>query len=253
MMDSHLAGFDWERFIEVATPHFNGDRHRAERFLPTLEGEAKLGLKLIEPHLRPGMRVLEVGAGMGLLSSYLQTLNVDITALEPGLGGFGVSTALPTAVNFTNLRRLDIPAQDLESQPYDLIYSINVLELIPDLRGALQGMKRVMAGDGKMIHTCPNYLVPFEPHFDIPLIPLVPRLTAMFVPRLKVSELWKSRNFVTVPQVSSMARSLGQETEFKQGVLHEAFRRLETDAAFRERQSRGLVKKFYTLLRDTGT
>jgi 2-polyprenyl-3-methyl-5-hydroxy-6-metoxy-1,4-benzoquinol methylase len=255
-LETFLATLPWEDFSQVATPYFGGDHARAERFLRTLQGEARLGLKLIQPYLTPGARVLEVGSGMGLLSAYLASAGVDITALEPGLGGFGVSSGLAQAAGklpgFPSLNRLDLPAQELRDLEFDFIYSINVQEHIPELADALRGMKRVLAPKGKMIHTCPNYLVPFEPHFGIPLIPLFPKLTEWLVPRLRKSELWQSLNFITLPQLRRMAWAEGLDATFETGVLYRTFQRLDTDVAFRERQAKGLVKWVYLLLKATG-
>ena len=214
-------------------------------------------MKLVLPCLKPGMRVLEVGSGMGLLSAFLASQGLDITALEPGLGGFGVSSALAGAASrlegFPLLKRLDIPAQALQGQTFDFIYSINVLEHIPELADAMAGMARVLSADGTMVHTCPNYLVPFEPHFGLPLVPLFPKVTELLVPRLRTSELWKSLNFVTLPQMKRICTGLKLDVRFERGVLYRAFERLDTDAAFRERQAKGLVKWVYLALKLTGT
>jgi SAM-dependent methyltransferase len=256
-LESFLTSLPWADFAQVAAPFFNNDLSRAERFLRTLQGEARLGLKLIQPHLTLGDRVLEVGSGMGLLSAYLASRGIDVTALEPGLGGFGVSSALAQAAgrlpHFPALKRLDLPAQDLRDLQFDFIFSINVQEHIPELAEALQGMKRVLAPKGKMLHTCPNYFMPFEPHFGIPLVPLFPKLTEWLVPKLRKSELWQSLNFITLPQLRRMAEVVGLDIKFETGALYRTFQRLDTDVAFRERQAKGLVKWVYLLLKATGT
>lgn len=252
-IDEFLSRLPWDEMAAVAAPFFDGDHAAGEAFVRTLQGEAKLGLELVRPRLRPGMRVLEVGAGMGLLSAYLASTGVDVVALEPGLGGFGVNAALARAADFRDLRRLEIPAGRLDGMEFDLVYSINVLEHIPDLPAALRGMARVLAADGLMVHTCPNYLVPFEPHFGIVLVPGMPRLTAALRPRLRTSELWQSLNFVTLPRLRRMAAAEGLDVRFEEGLLRRAFERLETDEAFRERQGGGLVGMAYRMLKATGT
>lgn len=255
-MDQFFSKLRWDDLAEVAAPFFRNDRASAESFLCTLQSEARLGLTLVKPHLKPGLRVLEVGAGMGLLSAYLQSQGVDIVALEPGLGGFGISAALAKAANFKNLERLEVPVQhlgDLAGRRFDLIYSINVLEHIPQLRQAIRGMARVLGDGGLMVHTCPNYLVPFEPHFGILLVPLRPRLTQVLRPQLKESDLWQSLCFVTVPELRRIAEQEGLSLRFERGTLRRAFERLDSDPAFRERQARGLVNVAYRALKATGT
>ena len=256
-LDEFLSALPWTDLTAAARPFFNHDQQRAERFLQTLQAEARLGLRLIRPELRPGIRVLEVGAGMGLLSSFLASQAVDVTALEPGLGGFGVSASLASAMaglpGFPNPKRLDVPAQNLEGGPFDLIFSINVLEHIPMLAEALRGMARVLSPHGRMVHTCPNYLIPYEPHFAIPLVPVWPRLTHWMAPTIRHSELWQSLNFVTLPQLRRLASAEQLEITFERGSLYRAFERIESDPAFQARQGRGVVKWAYACLKFTGT
>lgn len=256
-LDAFLGALPWSDFTVVARPYFDNDAQLAGSFLRTLQAEAHLGLRLIQPELRPGMRVLEVGAGMGLLSSFLTSRGVEVTALEPGLGGFGVSASLASAMadlgGFPNPNRLAIPAERLQGGPFDLIFSVNVLEHIPMLAEAIRGMARVLGPDGRMVHTCPNYLIPYEPHFAIPLVPAWPRLTHWIVPAIRHSELWQSLNFVTLPQIRRIAATERLEISFEQGVLYRAFERIESDPAFRDRQGNGIVKWAYACLRLTGT
>ncbi len=111
------AGLPWADLELVAMPYFNDDRTAATAFLKTLQLEARFGLNHILSRLSHDKRILEVGAGIGLLAGYLNSCGYQITALEPGLGGFGVSAALPSAVSsrpeFSSLHRLDLPAEKL--------------------------------------------------------------------------------------------------------------------------------------------
>jgi SAM-dependent methyltransferase len=199
------------------------------------------------------------GPGRDLSRAFLHCQGLDVTALEPGLGGFGVSAALAQAVQkcpeFAALHRLDLPAEGLSPVvhgSFDFIYSVNVLEHIPRLEDALSAMGRVLAEDGEMLHTCPNYLVPYEPHFGVPLIPLFPRWTAPFVRRNGLDELWNSLNFVTARQIRSICRKSDMEVSFRPEILYQAFLRLEQDPEFLKRQSNGLVVGAFRLLKATG-
>jgi SAM-dependent methyltransferase len=257
-LDAFLARIPWDDMVDPILPHFDQSRPRSEAFLKTLQAEARLGYRLIFPFLANRSRILEIGSGMGLLASFLHHQGHPVTALEPGLGGFGVSTTLAQALSshpaIISLPRLDLPAESLSPSThgqFDLIYSINVLEHIPALESALQGMTLVLASDGMMLHTCPNYTIPYEPHFGIPLIPFVPRLTAIILPRLQKSDLWNSLNFITATRIRRAARSLGLRARFHPDTLYRTFQRLEADPEFLRRQSNPLVIGVFRTLKTT--
>jgi hypothetical protein len=103
-----------------------------------------------------------------------------------------------------------------------------------------------------MVHTCPNYTVPYEPHFGIPLVPLFPRLTTILLPNLKNSDLWNSLNFVTATQVKGLCKKQVLHIAFKRGLMYKAFLRLEKDSEFSKRQSNSWISGIYNILRSTG-
>jgi hypothetical protein len=102
-----------------------------------------------------------------------------------------------------------------------------------------------------MRHTCPNYAVPYEPHYGMPLVPFSPQLTSLFRSSLAHDELWRSLNFVTYGRITRYCRLSGLECRFDRGLLADAFARLDRDAAFRAR--RGPMLRFvHRLLGATG-
>lgn len=214
------------------------------RLLAIYANEAKVGLRLVAPHLRPGLRLLEVGSGIGMLLHFLSQEGVEIVGIEPGASGFGFMPAMQAEIARlcqTSARCLPIGAEALQAEAhgsYDLIISTNVLEHIPDLAGAFAGMSRVLASGGKMIHACPNYRIPYEPHYAIPLIPFLPRQTARLFPRVKVLHpgLWDELNFITASDVKRLCAANGLEVRFERGLLAASLKRLAVDAEFRARQ-----------------
>lgn len=258
-LERFLAELPWRAMEQVGAPFFDLDVQQAAAFLDTLQAEAKLGLRLIGQHLGPGVRVLEVGSGMGLLAGYLHACGLEVVALEPGLGGFGISAALAQAIAeypaYRQLERLDEPAEALQPEKhglFDLIYSVNVLEHIPALDDALRAMGSVLRPRGRMIHTCPNYTIPYEPHFGIPLIPFAPRATELFVSKLRASELWQSLNFITAGALCNICHRHGLRCRLAPSVMYTAFERLESDSEFRRRQSNGFVRAAFAFLQKSG-
>src|SRR4029078_9138827 len=110
-------------------------------------------------------------------------------------------------------RILPLQAQELnraEHGVFDVIFSINVIEHFQPLADNLAGLARVMSPKGIQIHTCPNYHVPYEPHFSIPLLPFAPALTVRLWRRhLRINPLWQSLNFITVADLRSYAAQNG--------------------------------------------
>lgn len=220
----------------------------ASVYLAAIVNEAHLALRMLKwARLRPGQRVLEVGAGAGLLTGYLQSRGIELTAIEPVGSGFEATSVLAKIVqDATGImpRILPIEARELRSSRhgfFDLAFSVNVIEHFQPLRDNLEGMVRVMGPDGVQVHTCPNYHVPYEPHYGIPLVPFAPKLTRYLWARgLSGQPLWRSLNFITCADVRSYARRHGLKIMFEPGALSSALERLLDESAFAARHPASL-------------
>lgn len=206
-------------------------------------GEAAQTLKVLSGlEVVDGGRLLEVGAGLGLTSAYLSSCGFAISALEPAGIGFEEHAALAAgvaAVVGSTHELLAIGAGELDPAAhghFDVIFSNNVLEHIDDLAGALGAMRTVMTPDGLMVHSCPNYSVPFEPHFGVPLVPGRPAATRRLLPAsIGASSVWASLNFVRARDIRHLAAGLALQVDFRSGSLATSVERLGTDAEFRAR------------------
>ena len=206
-------------------------------------GEAAQTLRLLDGlELRGDARLLEVGAGLGLTSAFLSSIGLAVTALEPAGIGFAEHAVLAAGVGKvvgSSHVLLTIGAADLDPAMhgrFDLVFSNNVLEHVDDLGAAIAGMHRVLADDGLMVHSCPNYSVPFEPHFGIPLVPGRPGWTGRVLPSsIADSPVWRSLNFVRARDVRRIARTLDLRVGFRGGALAASVERLGTDPEFRSR------------------
>ena len=233
------------------------DRDRVARTIHQYTAEVAAGARILAGMDLNGKRILEVGAGISVLSICLARRGCQITGLEPGANGFDVNAQLGAAVRAwlgaDDLPMLDIEVDRLDRAQhgeFDLIFSINVLEHIPNLAEAIAAMEGVLAPGGSMVHLCPNYAIPYEPHFGIPLVPLAPRLTALLFPRVARHPTWPSLNFVTYRDIRRLARRSGLSTTFRPAMMYDAFARLDNDEEFRARHS-GLVARLHHLLKRT--
>ena len=256
--NNFLNYIDWDDIANKSIVYFDNREILAHEYLSTIKEEARFGLNLILPYLDINLRILEVGAGMGLLATFLCSKGFNITTLEPGLGGFGISTILKKQLgslnNISHPNSLDIPAHELLCDlhgKFDFIYSINVLEHIPNLDETIIGLTNVLAKLGIMIHTCPNYTVPYEPHFGIPLIPFFPKLTPLIFKKCLNSELWNSLNFISTFKLQRIITKNNLVINYHREVLYKTFRRIENDSEFRQRQSNNFIKYLFFFLSQT--
>jgi hypothetical protein len=108
-------------------------------------------------------------------------------------------------------------------------------------------MASVLSTSGRMIHLCPNYTIPYEPHFRLLLVPFIPSALAPVRPDLKRNDLWRSLTFVTNRDISRYARECGRMVEFAPGMMLRSFERLRVDSIFRGRQ-KGIATIVFAIL-----
>ncbi|MDR3679842.1 MAG: class I SAM-dependent methyltransferase [Flavipsychrobacter sp.] len=217
--------------------------------------EAEFAIKLLSKFDLQGKRILEVGSGAGIFMSWLLLNGVDIIGIEPSALGFSfhqdVLTAILDYFNLPKERVFDLSAEQLDvaiTGKFDLVYSINVMEHIPvkNLELAFSKMKYVLTETGVMYHHCPNYIIPFEPHYGVPLVPFFPQVVGK-LKGIHKEDLWSSVNFITLPQVKKIAKKIDLDIDFKKNVMKETFTRLEFDQQFSSRHP--MLVKVYKVLK----
>lgn len=244
-LEHFLSAIDRQRVVAEISAGSGAEPDALRRRLDTYLNECRVGLDLIEPYLDGAPRLLEVGAGIGALSAFLATEGFDIVAIEPAGPGFDVVEMMRRAID----AQLDGVVREVHDAgvdeipddlgPFDLVFSVHVLEHVPDVATALAAMQRQLAPTGRSVHVCPNYAFPFDPHFGIPLVPGRPASTTVLLPAsISSSGMWRSLNFVTSRRVRRIARRLGLTVDFRPGVLGEMVDRLDSDPVFRERHRR---------------
>ena len=234
-----------------------------ERLLEIFAQEARVGRAWVAPSLErlaPGAAVLEVGAGLMLLACQLRKEGFAVTALEPLAAGFSSFTELQALV-LAHARAqgiapqvLSIPVERLERRAdFDFAYSINVMEHVGDYALALERIGRALRPGAEYRFVCANYLFPYEPHFDIPIVLSKSLTEKLFRRRIygnaRVGDpagVWKSLNWITVPKVVRAARRLpGVTLSFNRDTLEAVLLRAVNDREFSERRSpavRGLAR-----------
>lgn len=231
---------------------------RAPDLLPLLDtycAEARFGRRYIAAdiaRLPHGARILEVGAGTFLLSCQLVREGFVVTAIEPIGSGFS---------HFERLRELvrdcavvlgfmphvvNLPGEDFhEKELCDFAFSVNVMEHVNDVERVMANIASALVPGASYRFTCPNYLFPYEPHFNIPTL-LSKNLTArVFGRRIFESKnmpdplgTWLSLNWINVLQVQRIAAKLeGISVNFNRSLLVDTLERVVSDPHFASRRS----------------
>ncbi|MDQ6982761.1 MAG: methyltransferase domain-containing protein, partial [Mariprofundus sp.] len=227
--------------------------------LNTYANESRVSVALIMDRLQPGLQLLEVGAGLCFTSLFLKAEGYQITALEPALGCFGMFEQLKNAIlkhhTALQLKVITVPAQQLDRKQhgqFDLIFSNNVIEHIPDWQTALTAMTFVLSGQGSMVHACPNYSVPYEPHYGVPVFRRLPGLSRLlFLSSQADAEIWDSLNFITCKNIRNYCNSNNLIYCFKKELLYNALKRIDDDPLFKERHQ-GFIAGIATFVMRSG-
>lgn len=225
----------------------------------TYSGEARFGRAYIEPNLQTlgcGISILEVGAGALILSTQLVREGFKVTALEPtglGFSHFDQLRALVMEAAVANdcvPELLSFPAEELLIKDrFAFAFSINVMEHVGDVQTVIYRISESLQVRGIYRFTCPNYLFPYEPHFNIPT--LISKSFTEKVFRRKVANskavldpigVWNSLNWISVLKVRKIARSYKLiKVDFDKRMLSTMLTRVLHDPMFASRRSPAIV------------
>lgn len=217
--------------------------------------EARVGRLWLEPNLvqlDPGASILEIGAGLMLLSCQLTKEGFAVTALEPVGEGFSSFVELQEIVLAyakdcgiaPEIVPVPVEWLDRESE-FAFAFSINVMEHVGNVALALKSVGRAIRQECEYRFTCANYLFPYEPHFNIPTLFSKSMTGKLFKQRIlsntRVGDpigVWNSLNWITVPKVIRATRDLsGLSVSFNRASLEATLLRVVRDPEFSARRS----------------
>lgn len=217
-------------------------------------GEARFGVSVIESDMRllsSRSQILEIGAGVLLLSCHLQREGYEVTALEPvGQGFYHFDRLRKIILDYASEEGftpalLMIPAENLEFvSEFDYAFSINVMEHVENVALVIQRVLTAIRPGGRYRFLCPNYLFPYEPHFNIPTLFSKTWTKWLLGKYLHSSQTvvdpegtWASLNWISVSQVRQICcKELGVEPLFDRAVLYRFIQRALHDKDFQRRR-----------------
>jgi SAM-dependent methyltransferase len=225
----------------------------------TFANEARFAREWLATSLKElprGASILEVGAGSMLLSCQLVREGFRVTAVEPVGEGFEEFRQLQALVLRAAACSGETPTVITEPvermpelAPFDFAFSVNVMEHVPSVPAALRSVFSVLRPGASYRFTCPNYLFPYEPHFNIPILfskaltgHLMHSRIAAHTASSDPAGLWRSLNWISVPAVARVCRTLPKaKVTFDTGMLANALSRVVDDAQFAARRPTWLI------------
>lgn len=228
---------DFQRFIKLND--ILSEREMFEKILSSFFEEAELTLSLLNGlNFTKSSSLLEIGSGLGFVYGFLKKEGYDIYGMEPSDSGFNgfynVAVQMLKIIGVDATHIYPLPAKECASikQQFDIVFSNNVLEHVPEIEPSILALKNVLKPNGLMVHNTVNYFIPYEPHFNIVLFPLFPKLTVFFKPALRMSSLWNGLNFITTKKLKDICRLNNLDIDFKKDILQRTLVRLDTDPEF---------------------
>ncbi len=134
-----------------------------------------------------GLRVLEVGSGSGSRAVAVALRGAEVAGIEPSEAG----------VEASRLRAARYPGIEAQFQvgvgerlpfpdgSFDLVFSTEVLQHVQDLSRTIAETARVLRPGGHCYHEGPNNLYPYEFHYRMFWLPLMPKSLGKLYARVR--------------------------------------------------------------------
>ena len=223
--------------------------------LRTYISEAKFFKNIVAPdvaNLISGSYVIEVGSGIGLLSLHLASLGFEVTAFEPQSSGFNQMNAMRSFISENwkpsapqvEFREASLNQTTQLEKLADYIFAINVIEHVHNFEELITHAVKAKTPEATMRIVCPNYSIPYEPHFNIPII-FTTRITKFIfghkIHNSKIpdsDEFWGDLSWPTQKKLKKILKSKGWNVEFSRDATHEYLNRAFSDSDFIVRKGR---------------
>ncbi len=248
-----------DEFLAPVRRHLDAQAPHLRPLFDVMAGEARFARSWLDDDLKrlpADASILEVGGGTFLLTYELAREGFAITAIEPTGVGFGAFEELGDIVLELAARDGMAPkivrckAEEFRSDAlFEFAFSVNVMEHIEAPSVAIERISGSLSSGGSYRFLCPNYLFPYEPHFNIPTFGSKGLTERLLRRRIQTDKkirdpigLWKSLNWITVPQVKRMAAADASLTvDFQRRTLTSMIERTVDDVEFAKRRAPWMV------------
>jgi ubiquinone/menaquinone biosynthesis C-methylase UbiE len=149
---------------------------------PARERKARTMLAVLSDRFGDGlgsMRLLDLGSSTGIIGSLLADRVGEVVGLD--IDGPAIERAQRNlAKENLRFRVGDAMSLDAEDGCFDIVVCTHVYEHVPDAQKMMNEIHRVLKPAGVCYFAAANRLMWMEPHYQLPLLSVVPRRLAHF-------------------------------------------------------------------------
>jgi cyclopropane fatty-acyl-phospholipid synthase-like methyltransferase len=193
-----------------------------------------------------GSYLIEVGSGIGLLSLHLASMGFEVTAFEPQSSGFNQMNEMRSLISENwnppvpqvDFREVILGSETKLDKMADYIFAINVIEHVHDYENLIAHAIKATTQEATFRIVCPNYSIPYEPHFNIPII--FTKMFTKFIFGHKIQgskipnseEFWEDLSWPTQRGLKKTFKSNGWSFEFSRDATDAYLKRVLADSDF---------------------
>lgn len=130
---------------------------------------------------------LDIGSSAGGLSVAMALKDINVTGIEPSLSGVNVSKLRAKKYSLKNIKFIKAFGENipLKDESVDFVISLAVLEHVNDVDKVIAEAYRVLKPGGSIYFEVPNNLFPFEAHYKMIWLPMMPKFLAKIYVKLR--------------------------------------------------------------------
>ena len=206
--------------------------------------------------LPSGSVVKEIGSGIGLLSLLVADQGFKVVSFEPATAGFTLMHKFRSVIRASWTGRKNsvdwIPSEYKSDQisPTQPVYvfAVNVIEHVITWKALLVKLVTSECKGSRIRLIFPNYLYPYEPHFNIPTVFNKKLTKVLFARKIGESNLndpqdfWDNLSWPTGSQLARLTSELGCSCVFSPDSTFSYLDRVASDPIFRKRKGKIAVQ-----------
>jgi len=214
--------------------------------------EAEFFERVLLPQLNnldKNSHVVEIGAGIGALALKIASHGFEVTAFEPQSAGFNQMYEMRKQLMDQGVQNVNVDFRDdyLDEKTQlgrsaDLVLAVNVIEHVPDFGILIDNALKIKSPSGSIRIICPNYAIPYEPHFEIPTFFLKQITFRAFRKRIEKSNIdnpidfWHDLSWPSQRRLQRLLTDMNLDFEFSREAFSHYIDRALEDKRFTDRK-----------------